>query len=874
MDRSQKTAIEDLHSSPASMSDIRDGLPPVLHANLPRCHTPHPRPLQAFVEDADEPPAYEEVRRDISGGPHQRHEAITTLLDPTLTRTTPIPANFWVNELNTRAQDDHGIIPDGSSLEPDERPLSRASTVSTEPFPNFDTIELRPPSLVYRCQEEAYEYALTKLAEELVSDRGTPTAATGLTGPNFSTYQERVPDGPSMTTIQGVSPCSELSRHDHFCHVHERQKLRIRQKIYCTLRYSEDIPVHFRRRFTALANMVIDMEFILFRENHFPREPLRFVTLENLEKIRYYGTEMLRYLSRLGRTLNQSKITALSSQCLVSQVAARTELTALVRFQKMTEIVIHFEQQFFALFSKFYDAFLFDDFHVMYNNYLVKKSERERVSPVLVDVSYHLNSVYEILNRLVEDYKILKDTNIDIAERFLEPTLEELTRGPGIWEQCVRASNPDSFPQRGYRASPDVHYTEPRPMQHLLSSRSEPQDQSEYSPFTENRPSLVTAANSPVTRLHSTQTSYTEGHHISVRTVDSPDTQRRMAEISHIQCLRGSRRIVDSPGTQRRMAQLPHAEGSRGPVRIMDSPGTQCRLAQLSCIHDIRTPASIVDSPGTQRRMVQTSYTEGPHNSSRIINPHRSQLSPVQTTYIESHRLPEHTIEALDIQQYFPLIPQEQSHQPRGHAFSFHHSTNASANRSFTEGRQSQSPIVGEIIDFYEHRAPFTEGYRLRSQIVDLDTIHQAHPTRPQVTGTIHHPQPRRRHPFEFLDGHDTQRTLENNQSRHFGLGDFGVQSPPPVYVEQICPSEARYIHSMVQIIRGERPHSPGHWGRARLMSRTPDYLESDGRPFQGPFIGVQYAQPQNYNPGDHVHCHRPHFHVANNGRPHISPQL
>jgi hypothetical protein len=86
--------------------------------------------------------------------------------------------------------------------------------------------------------------------------------------------------------------------------------------------------------------MVIDMEFIFFRANHFPREPLRFVTQESLEKVRYYGTEMLRYLSRLGTTLNQSKITALSSQCLVSQVAARTDITALGRFQKMAEIVI------------------------------------------------------------------------------------------------------------------------------------------------------------------------------------------------------------------------------------------------------------------------------------------------------------------------------------------------------------------------------------------------------------------------------------------------------------------------------------------------------------------------------------------------------
>ncbi|KAL2847455.1 hypothetical protein BJY01DRAFT_246822 [Aspergillus pseudoustus] len=845
MDGSGRVPIEELLSSTASVDDMRDEPPSFFYPNLPQPPMSRGRRFQAYVEDADEPPAYEELPRNTLNEPHPNSDVITTLWDPALIQATMFPPGFQVNELNHNAQGTHGNVGDNPSEEPNtntpRRPLSRASTISTEPFPDFDAIEARPPSLVYRCQEEAYEYALTRLAEELVNVRGTPTAAAGLTGPNFSTDQERLPNGPSMITIQGVTPCSELSHHDYFCHVHEKQKLRIREKIYCTLRYSEDIPVHFRRRFTALANMVIDMEFIFFRENHFPREPLRFVTQGSLEKVRDYGTEMLRYLSRLGTTLNQSKITALSSQCLVSQVAVRTGLTALGRFQKMAEIFLNkthtFEQEFFELFSKFYDGFFFDDFHIMYNNYLVKKPESERVPPILVDVSYRLNSVYKILNRLVEDYKILKDTNIDIGEKYLQPALEELTRGPGIWEQCVRASNPAGFYQSGLQLTPIIHYTEPRPMRQLLSGHVEPQVQSAYPSFTEDRASPARIAVSSGTQLRSTQTSYTEGRHTPVRIVDSPVTQRRMAELSL------------NPG-------LP------GPVKVVDSPDTQRRMAQLAYTQDHRAPVNIVDSPGTQRRVVQASYSESYHG---IINPRNTRLLSMETAYTEDRRHPGHIINSPESHHHLARPSQEQSYLSRAHPYALQQSVTESVNTYFTDGRRSRSPIIGEIIDFYENRTPFTEGYRLHSQIIDLGTtqVHQTQPARPQIAETIHHPQPRRRHDFEFIQGHDTQHRVENHQVHRFpGPSHFAVQSPPPINVEQVRSSEARYIHSMVQMIRGERPHSPGPWGRARLMSHTPEY-QTQG----GPYIRTQHAQSFHYNPGDHVHCHRPHFHVAENGR-------
>jgi hypothetical protein len=77
----------------------------------------------------------------------------------------------------------------------------------------------------------------------------------------------------------------------------------------------------------------------------------------------------------------------------------------------------------------------------------------------------------------------------------------------------------------------------------------------------------------------------------------------------------------------------------------------------------------------------------------------------------------------------------------------------------------------------------------------------------------------------------------------------------------------------MVEIIRGERPHSPGRWGRARVMSHTPEFQEH-GLPYHGPFIRAQRAQPYHYNPGDHLHCHRPHTHVADDGRGHLHPPV
>ncbi|KAL2867186.1 uncharacterized protein BJX67DRAFT_107049 [Aspergillus lucknowensis] len=408
------------------IQDARHSSPPVVNGEEPPAY--------------GEPPAYEAV-------PHSQ-------LYPNASGEPLI-----TGEAQSTGNDGHG----NSEIEPaaPERAPSRGSTVSTEPFPEYDASTARPPSVLYQAQVEAYEYALSKLAEDIARGRTIQD-----TDPPAYTRDHQVANGTPTAAMQDVPPCQELTHHDHYCHENETRKMNVRARINRMLT-QESVSAGVRRQYTLLANMVIELEFILFREKNFPRSPLTLVTDYDLRKILKFGMEINRFFSHLACTVRQSKAFAQHSLRFVQQTERRTDLTVLERYRAMSKILITphmfleterpFEQELVELFFQFYETFFFDDFHFMYNNHLAEHLANGAVAPKLIKVGSLLHTVNTTLYQLVDNYRVMRNINIDIGQRFIVPVLEQLSNIPGIWDQCLQATESirnQATDQRGQETQP------------------------------------------------------------------------------------------------------------------------------------------------------------------------------------------------------------------------------------------------------------------------------------------------------------------------------------------------------------------------------------------------------------------------------------
>ncbi|KAL4790708.1 hypothetical protein BDV19DRAFT_331773 [Aspergillus venezuelensis] len=323
------------------------------------------------------------------------------------------------------------------------RPLSLADT---EPFPDLEDDGV-DRSDVYTAQEEAYSYALAKVAEEFRRLHEIEDNLAAIRGPVLLTGgDDTLAVCELRLSIPEVPPCLEVSHYDHYCEDHEASKIAIRQKVADFLFKNEEVPKGFRKRFVRVSNMVIEIEHIFFRGKGWPRDPMPLITNDELRAVRYFATETIKYLSTLSGIIFRERDSAVEARFLVAEVAD-SGLPVGEVFKRMVEIVVEpqrfliqvpfIERTFFDLFFSFYDIFLYDDFHVMYNNYLVENMPN--VSPRLRQVSYLLNTIYSIISNTVKDYKDMCEINKDIGHRFIQPVLDQLAQATGPSDLALEA---------------------------------------------------------------------------------------------------------------------------------------------------------------------------------------------------------------------------------------------------------------------------------------------------------------------------------------------------------------------------------------------------------------------------------------------------
>ncbi|KAL4927278.1 uncharacterized protein BDV17DRAFT_292713 [Aspergillus undulatus] len=318
-----------------------------------------------------------------------------------------------------------------------------SSPGDTEPFPDLDPSHDQGPSAEYVARDELYSYAMGKVAEDMQTAHEVADTKYLIRG-CFLTVQEETyaAHGLPMETSEDFRPCREISHYDHYCADHEANKLTLRQKISEFIFLRKDVPKTFRKRFLGVCNMVFDIENLFFRAKKWPKNPIPLMTIEDMRIVRSYAIEMVEYLSKLGGLIYHEKCEAERARALLAEVAG-SSLPAFEIFKHMAEIVIEpqrffepvrlTEQSFFDLFFRFYDVFLYDDFHVMYNNYLVENMPH--VSSRLQQTSYLLNTVYNIMIQIVRDYDDVCQINKDIGQSYIQPVLRQLSQRGRVVEE-------------------------------------------------------------------------------------------------------------------------------------------------------------------------------------------------------------------------------------------------------------------------------------------------------------------------------------------------------------------------------------------------------------------------------------------------------
>ena len=251
---------------------------------------------------------------------------------------------------------ENGIHDQDSSERPNE---SKFSESTTEPFPDyFESCETDPPVDNIQ-QEQAYNYAISKVVEEVIRFREVDTRIA--TFPSFA--PRRSFDSSQRTQLEAIAEDQEyedsanneqnpnnLTRAHGPNGPHENRTLNTRLFIDCresdklrviedmrSLLTSSNLREHPKDCFYDLSNMVIRLEVVLFRnENVSPQE---FLSAEDTYEIRLIASSITRYLSVVDNRLKDLLFVATRVHYILGDVFRDTSVNAFIRYRRIVHVV-------------------------------------------------------------------------------------------------------------------------------------------------------------------------------------------------------------------------------------------------------------------------------------------------------------------------------------------------------------------------------------------------------------------------------------------------------------------------------------------------------------------------------------------------------
>lgn len=229
-----------------------------------------------------------------------------------------------------------------------------SSESRTEPFPDyFESCEAEPPE-VNPQHEEAYNYAISKVVEEVIRFRDVDSRITTL--PTFSTPESRRQT--RLTVINEDDENNENTieqRPNNSCVPHNPRQSHVfstRPNFFLDCRESEKLRVieEMRRLITDpgiqnppqtcfhdLTNMVIRLEVVLFRNES--TSPQEFLSAGDTYEVKIIASAITRYLAVVDARLEELLDVGYRVHYILGDVSRDSSVNTFVRYRRISHVV-------------------------------------------------------------------------------------------------------------------------------------------------------------------------------------------------------------------------------------------------------------------------------------------------------------------------------------------------------------------------------------------------------------------------------------------------------------------------------------------------------------------------------------------------------
>ncbi|OXV05763.1 hypothetical protein Egran_06468 [Elaphomyces granulatus] len=294
---------------------------------------------------------------------------------------------------------------------------------------------------MYREQEEAYNLAISKAIDEVIRFREVDTNITRL--PSFAdnlSSDLKDEENPECTEVEehNIGPDSEALGEEI-----EIEAPTIIDDL-SDLLSNPDLKPRIKERFTAMTNMVIYMNILLFHTPTVPGEFKLLIAKDDAIAAKRLAEEIFNYLAKLEQQVGELVCTAKSVAFILSVLAQDQSVSVFVTFRRMVQVVTShlkkprpLERRLLFLFLELYVTYVYNVFQEIGNQQIVIEDELNQEK---LGLSRALINVWDILNRVIENYDSYVLAMKDMRGKYFTPTMESLAKSPEIWQDYPRTT--------------------------------------------------------------------------------------------------------------------------------------------------------------------------------------------------------------------------------------------------------------------------------------------------------------------------------------------------------------------------------------------------------------------------------------------------
>ncbi|KAL2002593.1 hypothetical protein VTN02DRAFT_6447 [Thermoascus thermophilus] len=322
--------------------------------------------------------------------------------------------------------------------------VNQSASAEAEPFPDYyESCEGDgSANPIDKNREIAYHYAISKVVEEVIRFRELDASIISLTS-----FTLNEPGDQNATSAASVEKSEQTQQTDSKDSETSGDTATKDKEDTCNiikdlkdLLASPKLKLNVKKRFTAMVNMVLRMSILLFHPQGVTMEPKLFLEGREALQVKGLAAEILRYLAKIDQQLKGQVEDADRVAGILSNLAQDKTVSVYVTFRRMAYVVIRnlrkprpLERRLLTLFLELYDAYVYNSFLYIRNRQIIIEDNPDVVR---LELSRLLIALWDILNRVIENYEAYIIKMKDIRHRYFEPAMNQLQDSPEIWREC------------------------------------------------------------------------------------------------------------------------------------------------------------------------------------------------------------------------------------------------------------------------------------------------------------------------------------------------------------------------------------------------------------------------------------------------------